>query len=534
MGLAALLQSSARAEHTAFALVRAFRRESTDDAQQELEGFVSPDAWQRMAQSGGDAPRMRLDLLITGRFEAPDDGAGHAELLAFEPEHDPSAITRVRAHVDCLYSADDVGARLAAMLGALSESIGVRCELDGLHELEWAALEPVLRAEATLNQHADAELAAFVHLTRALDEAPSSCFLLARLARLAARLADKGAELAMVQRVLQDAREASEIFSADLACALALVTHARGDTEAAERALREVIAQAPSELRAHALLARIQRERGDLTGARDTLLQIHAPSPEIDNELVLIYAALAMHEPVAQIGFTLFDHGMLAPRGWQALCELAKQDGHETLAGRIVDRLLLDPGPSIEALIVAVGLLARAEPPGIARDQRLAHILARVAHERPAPELRIELVRALGRIGERGRAEQELQPLARGGGALAAAVAEEQLRLEDPESVEAMRATLRAALEVEVDQLERIAERARYFASAHDLWSAHLARVVAERRLGKMQNARDALSAALARWPECPPLLEERERFGDVSSEPEGRMRRWWRQWRGK
>lgn len=80
---------------------------------------------------------------------------------------------------------------------------------------------------------------------------------------------------------------------------------------------------------------------------------------------------------------------------------------------------------------------------------------------------------------------------------------------------------LRAAYHATVEDLDRIAARARTLGAAHDAWSAYLAAGIAERRLERWRAARDALSEAVRLSPGCTPAHMELAGVQVALSEPE-------------
>lgn len=527
VGLAGLVHSSLRAEGTAFVMARAFAgpdaTQQGDAEPRELEGFVSPETWRAMAGRSSDVTQMRVDLLVTGRFEAPEEGSGQAELVAFEPSSG-----HIVAHAESLYSDDDAGAGLLRAVNDLSSALGFdSAALSPLEELGWDAFESTARAETALAgspQHTEEEgqLAALVHYARALDDAPQSAYLATRLAALAEHLfwQPDAALVASTRRALAAIRS----DSVDLACARAVGEAACGEPERAAELLRQVTLRAPEQPRAYALLSRLARERGDLTSALELLVradeQVAQDHPVLDNERGLVFLDAGRVEEAASVLFTLLDHGVLSRLGWLRLLELARQPNQEALAGRIVDRILVDPGPSVDALVQALELIAYAEPAGVARTERARELALRaLRHDRRRPELRVGIAHSLIELGERALALEELRAVLRSapGSASAALASELLLSVEEPEVCESIRAALRAAQSAEPAALEQIAERARHFARNHDVWTAHLACAVAERRRERFDAAREAITRGLASTPTCPPLLEERERIEQLS-----------------
>lgn len=531
VGLAGLVHSSLRAEGTAFVLARAFAaadpsQDSPPSVARELEGFVSPEGWKAMSGRSSDLTQMRVDLLITGRYEAPEEGSGQVELVAFVP-----ATGHIVAHAESLYSDDDAGAGLLRAVTELAHGLGFDASaLAPLEELGWDAFESMARAETALAgspQHTEEEgqLAALVHYARALDDAPTSELLATRLAALAEHLfwQRDPTLVASARRALGSIKS----DSIDLACAVAVGEAACGEPERAAELLRQVTLRAPSEPRAHALLARLARERGDAEAALSFLVTADAcvtrDHPLLDNERGLVFLDAERPEEAAAVLFTLLDQGFLSRTGWVRLLELARRPGQQALAGRIVDRILVDANPSVDALVQALELIAHAEPPGVARTERARELALRaLRHDRRRPELRVGIAHSLIELGERELALEELRAVLRlaPGSAPAALATELLLSVEDPEVSEAIRAALRAAHHADPAQLEQIADRARHFARKHDVWTAHLACAVAERRRERFDAAREAVTRGLDSTPACPPLLEERERIEQLSGGP--------------
>ena len=535
VGLAGLIHSNLRAQGTAFVLARAFAgAESAEAADappggsmgRELEGFVSPATWKAMSGRSSDLSQMRIDLLVTGRYEAPEEGSGQAELVAFEP-----ATGRIAARAESLFSDDDAGAGLLRVVQDLATELGFDAtELAPLDALGWEAFESTVRAEAALvgspeRTEDENQLAALVYYARALDDAPESAFLATRLAALAEHLFGQQDKtlIASARRALASVQS----DSIELACSVAIGEAASGEPERASELLRLVVARAPTEPRGYALLARLARERGDVEGALAHLVtadeRVNRDHPLLDNERGLVFLDAGRPEEAAAVLFTLLDVGLLARPGFLRLLALARSDGHAALAGRIVDRILADPTPSADALVQALELIACAEPPGLSRSQRVRALAMRaLGHDQRRPELRVGIAHALLELDERALAQDELRTVLRQapGSAPAALASELLLSIEEPDVTESIRAALRAAHQEDPSQLAQIAERARHFASKHDVWTAHLACAVAERRRERYDAARQAVLRGLASCPSCPQLLEERERLDELCDSP--------------
>ncbi len=495
-----------------------------------------------MAGRSNDRTQMRIDLLVTGRFEAPEEGSGQAEVVAFVP-----ATGEIAFHTEALFSDHDAGAGLVQLLQELAATLGFEAgDLAQLAALGWEPLESTLRAEAALagspsRSEEEGQLAALMHFSRALGDAPTSGFLATRLAALAEHLfwQRDPAMIATAQRALSSHPSTGY----ELACAAAVGEAAAGHAELAATSLRTLVQNAPEEPRAHALLARLAREGGDHDAALEILNAAadHVPQhPLLDNERGLALLNAKRTDEAASMLFTLFDVGLLSHIGWLRLLELARSQGHEALAGRIVDRVLGDPNPSADALSQALELLAHAEPPGVARTERARELALRVLrHDRRRPELRVGMAHTLIELGDTELALDELRAVQRLAptSAPAALAAELLLAIQDPAACESIRAALRAAHAADPAQLAQIAERARWFAKKHDVWTAHLACAIAERRQGRIEAAREALDRGLATAPTSPALLEERQRLEHVHDAPEERstfssqLKRVWQRW---
>lgn len=526
LGIAALAQGSLRARHANLALLRAYGQRPGDLSPQLLEGFFSPSSWQRLMNRPGDHAAPKVDWVVTGRFEPAQADVGQAELVVFEPR-----TGALLAHSEALYGPEEAGEGLWRLLEGLSPLLELDLEeLRGLRELEWSSLEHALRAEAVLAEGGgDAELAAFVYYARAVEEAGELAFLRARLTQLGEHLCMNKIGVDTVSRALSSLSPA-----ADTDCALAAASFARGESEAALGALAATVEREPQSARAVGTLARLSRLAGEPLAALQVLDAAMARGlgePRLDNERLLALIEAERVEEANELGLLMLEIGSLRPIGLTALFQLARAPGFGALAGTLVDRALMNPACEAELLVASVGLLGLAEPPGLARDVRLDKLLHSL--EAQGSPLSVPLARALAEIGEPERAARELQALLQRGGAAQAAAAEELLMLSDPEVATAIRATLRAAHDSEGEVLERIAERARHYASVHGVWTAHLAYIVAERRLGHLERAHVALEQALASWPECPPLLEERAGLPPPPpAPPPGRVSRWWSKFR--
>jgi tetratricopeptide (TPR) repeat protein len=520
LGLAALFHglSSIDGQSVGIAQLEARPREDRGEAGGvppggPLETFLPPEAWRELAAQSG-TPK-DVSVVVTGAFEPPSDGKGMVHVLAFDA-HDGSMRARVEAHVDAaragesiLAAFDDVWTKVGGDLG-LVRDIG---------DLGWDALESVLLAERCVlvdpsRRRPYDRLAALAHLGRAVGDAPEARFPAGRLAALAletagaapfdARLAE--AALRTLDRAALDAPLHIDLLEANAALHVRL-GHA-GEGEARASAALE---RAPERARLYAILSEARRAQGDLDGA---LQAVDAGLRKVrDDGLLATERGVVLRErgdvQAAETGWRrVLASDSVYPPAYVHLASLAADKHDLLLAQALVDAALSAGHAHPDVLRRAIQLAVATEADGLPRAARVEK-LATVLLSRSPADAWAELVLGQARLrtGERRAAVESftrvmaLAPAS----ALAAEAARERLACSDPDASLAVEAVLRAAQTAPEEDLEGVAARALSLARAHGVWTAELARGVAEKRRGRKSAARAALSEAVRLSPGATP-----------------------------
>lgn len=515
LGLAALVHGFSQIEGHGVGLAQLHARKKDKDeenAPSPVEAFVPPHAWRDLA-GAGNAPA-EVTVVVTGAFEPPSEaGRGLIQVLAFDAKSGS-----VRAKAEAALDDAHAGAGIVAAFDDVWKQVGGELGmLRDLGELDWDALESVLRAERcalhdpTRGGPHD-RLAALLHLGRAVGDAPDARFPVGRLAQMALETAVNApanpklaqAALRALDRAGQDAPAQIEIAEATAALEIRL-----GRARDAERRLNAAIAMEPKRGRLYALLAQALRARGDRDGAltalqvgqeaapNDALIScergvVHAERGEVDRAVHAWRAALA-REPLHPIAFA-------------NLAGLATARGDLGLAQSLVDSVLQAKDAPADVLRRSIQLVLATEPEGIARAARVSH-LARALFDRAPDDVgaALALGRSLAQLGDADEARgllAKIEALAPGSPA-AAEAQRARFALDRPLDARAIDDVLRAAVQSEPLELNDVAVRARRLALAHKSWPAWLATAIAERRLGRAADAKVAAEATLKLAPGC-------------------------------
>ncbi|MFO0674942.1 MAG: tetratricopeptide repeat protein [Polyangiaceae bacterium] len=523
VGLAALLHGSVQVEGQALALAQLHARPKEGDGPVDptpVEAYFTPESWRELA-GHGNAPT-DLAFVLTGAFEPPEFGKGHIELVAFE-----AGSGHTRARFDGTLDGPTAGATLTAVLEGLFSKLGVSLgPIEAIRDLDWDALESVLRAER--NALVDPargvshdRMAALMFLGRAVGDAPTCPFPAGRLANLAvetvlatapdARAVD--ATTRTLERALADAPA-----QIDLVEALATVLARQGRLDESESRARELIRRSPDRVRGYALVAGACRARGERA---DALHVLDAGLARLPDEPTLLtergVLAEELGDPSAAKAYfrrALAAHPTFPPAFLElARCATASVD--VDTAAKLVDDVLGSPdGRGVHPAVLhrAIHLAMALEPEGLPRSSRVAAIARKIlAVAEDDPWGHFFLARALSEMGERAEAKEHLLAVERiiPRTPLGAEAMRGRFSLEEPEAAYELETTLKATESVPKDDLVSLVARARRIALAHDVWFAYFVLGVAERRRGQFAAAKAALGAALVIAPGASPVLAE-------------------------
>jgi len=520
IGLAALVHGFTQLDGGSVALAQLTARRKGDATRNHaspVETFLPPSAWRDLSQSGDTPPG--VTLVVTGSFEPPAVGAGHLQLLAFDAR-DGRTLSRVEAHLD----GDHAGGALLDAFEEMWRSVGGELGvLRDLRDLPWEALESILLAErCALHDPARGgphdRLAALMHLSRAVGDAPEAKFPAGRLAAIALEMAlgspvDAGiasAALRTLTRAAIDAPTQPEIFEACAALHLRL-----GSYEDAEKMALGAIERDASRGRVYALLSESRRARGDLAGAAAAAergLDVTPDEAALYNELGMIRVAEGDLTAARAAWRAAQERDPTFPPAFANVADLALKDADPLAAQRLVDAALAARSAHPEVLRRAIFLALAAESEGLPRAARVAELarglLARIPNDAWGAMM---LGRSLAQLGEREEAIARLKSVETSArdGTLGAEAQRMRFSLEDPASALELEAVVRAALGATLADVPVIAARARRLAEQHAVWLAPYALGIAERRLGNWPGARRAFEAALVHSPgACPVRLE--------------------------
>jgi tetratricopeptide (TPR) repeat protein len=519
LGLAALLHGFVQIDGRSVALAQLHKREPSaegDDAKPAqavpVEAFVPPSAWRDLAGAGNAPAEVRV--VVTGSLEPPSGGRGHIQLLAFDPKDGAT-----RAEVELPFEGAHAGQALFDAFSQVCSSVGGELGmLSDIRDLEWDALESVLRAERCALHDPQRggphdRLAAMAHLGRAIGDAPDARFPAGRLATIALDAAMAGGAAQRDPRLGQAAlralvRAADDAPAhVDLVEAMAALHVRLGDAREAERRLNAAIARAPDRPRLYALLSEALRSRGDSDAALSALQAglEHVPGDALlETEQGIVRAQRGEHALAAESWERVLAREPAHGAAFANLAALATSTKDAAVAQRLVDGALAAPAAPPDVLRRAVQLALATEPEGLARASRLAKLGKALAAAAPEdPWAALIHARALSQLGESQAALSELSRVT----ALApgSAVESEAQRLrfaiEDPAGALELESAFRAACAAEVPALDDIAARARRLALTHGVWTAWVAAAIAERRRLRWHAAREAAEAAIRTSP---------------------------------
>lgn len=527
LGLAALVHSFAQIDGESVALAQLLARKpavAADDPGVDaapeanpVEAFVPPHAWKDL--TGTTATPPGVSFVVTGAFEPPIDGRGLIQLLVFEANNG-----RTRARVEAQVDGENAGrAVIEALEEAWSQLDGELGTVRDIGDLSWEALESVLRAERCalhdpLRGGPHDRLAALVHLGRAIGDAPDASFPASRLASLALdvaiatpgdpKLAD--AAIRALQRATLDAPGNTDLIEAVAALHLRI-----GNADEAERCARDGIARDPDRPRLYALLSEARRSRGDLPGALAAIEDglVHGGTdPLLMTERGIVLAERGNLEEAERALRMVLDDRPLYPPAFTNLASLVMDRRDAVAAARLVDEALALGAAHPDVLRRAIQLSLATEPEGIARASRVSRLASALVERTPQdPWANLVLARAHVLLGDRISGArrllrvEEIAPAS----SLASEAQRGRLALEEPQVAAEIDAVLRAAYHAPADDLDTIAARARKLAALHDVWPAHFAVGIAERRLERWRPARDAFAKAIACSPGCTPAHME-------------------------
>ena len=519
LGLAALLHACIQVDGGGLALAQLHGRKrdappSTPPA--PVEAFVPPAAWKEIAGRGETPPG--VEVVLTGAFEPPVDGHGAIRFVAFDAT-DGHERARIEAQLDGLHA----GASLVGAVEQLGQRLGGHIgALGALRELEWDALESVLRAERCalhdpLRGGPHDRLAAMLHLGRAIGDAPSGRYAAGRLASIALEAASSGgldarmgqAAARALARALDDVRldEQEATARAELVEALAAIELRQGHARDAEARLNAAIAATPSRARPYALLSQSLRTQGQLDAALAVVQAGQAASggdPTLSAERGVILAARGNPAGAAVAWREAMARDPVHPTAFTSLALLALRTGDGSTAQWLVDAALASPRAHPDVLRRSIQIAMATEAEGIARASRVARLCERLLEMIPAePWASLALSRLRLVLGDAVQGRAGLLAIEKGmpGSAAAAEATASRFALDHPSVELEVQSALRASQSASTADLPDIAARARRVATLHGAWPAWVAAAVAERRMGRWAAAKSALDQALEAAP---------------------------------
>ncbi|HQY61533.1 MAG TPA: tetratricopeptide repeat protein [Polyangiaceae bacterium] len=517
VGLAALIHTFARVEGESVALAQLLTREPGAEAR-AVEALVSPATWRELS---GRAPSEgeRVSVVLTGVLEPPLDGRGHLQLVAFD-----AATGRRRAEQEVSLDAETAGASVLRAVESLCEELsGEASQLADLAELDWEALEGVLRAERCILHNPlrggpHDRLAALLHLGRAVADAPGTRLPASRLASVAldAVLAQPtdtkvaAASLRALERAIDDAPT-----HPDLREAAAALRHRAGDHDAAEAHVLAALETHPERPRLYALLSEARRGRGDLAGAEEAIDRGLARCP-LEPSLLTERGALALARGEPDVARARFSEALERAPGHPAallsLLEMGARSSDPALLEEVAFRACAVEGVPVDVLrrtLRLYGGLASGSAPRAAAERAgcLRRLAERVVRDGPDPWAELTLARAELELGldESARAHLSRVEASAPDSALAAEARRARFALDHPQTARDLEEVVREAPTQTRDELAASTERARALASENDVWTAHFALGLVERRRERWEQARAALELALAKSPGATP-----------------------------
>jgi tetratricopeptide (TPR) repeat protein len=512
LGLAALLHTCVHLEGSGLAIAQLHGKrkdEPEGTAPSPVEAFVPPAAWQDIAGRGETPPGVAV--VVTGAFEPPLDGHGTIQLLAFDAR-DGKERARIDAALDGAHAGaslvgafEQLGARLGGELGALG----------AVRELEWDALESVLRAERCalhdpLRGGPHDRLAAMLHLGRAIGDAPLARYPAERLAAMALETAmgaalDAKLAAAAVRALARAVEDAPN--SLELAEGLAALEVRLGQARDAERRLNAALALAPERTRLYALLSQALRAQGNLDAALAAVDSAPAGAGGdglLTTERGVVLAARGDFLAAAAAWRTALAGDPVHPAAFTNLAALALRDGDHVTGQTLVDAALASSRAHPDVLRRAIQLALATEAEGLARASRVARLCGRLLEMVPDdPWASLALARSQAVLGEVAAARVRLAGIEQSvpKSAPAAEAQTARLAIDEPAVHQEVQRVLKAAQTATPAELEGVAARARRVATLHASWPAWVAAAVAERRRGRWVAARGALEVALEMAP---------------------------------
>jgi len=481
-----------------------------------VETFLPLQAWRDLS-SRGEAPP-NVHLVVTGAFESPALGPGQVQLVAFDPR-DGETRAVVEAHVDSARAGE-----------ALLEAFGDFCrKVDGdlgnmrdIGDLEWDALESVLRAERCLTYDIRRSApydrtAALVHLERAVEDAPASRFPAGRLAALAIEAVVNGRDERLAGAAMRALRRAllaapQHLTLLETSAALRVRT---GDRAGAEEDALAAIAIDPARPRPYGILSEARRRLSNFDGAlaaAERGLEVCPSDPVLLTERGVCLHRAGDARGAREALERALQSSPPFPGAFVNLAGVAVEAKDAVYAQSMVDRALAwrptHPDISRQAIMLACLL----EPEGVARSARIVALASAILEQLPADGwAALMLGRAQAQLGERDSALAALR-LAEAcapGTHVAAEALRERLPLENPDLAVEVESVVRGASTADEADLPTIAARAKRLGDLHELWIAHYALGVAQRRLAAWEPARAAFERALSLAPGSPDLMLE-------------------------
>lgn len=526
LGVAALLHAFSRVEGRNMALAQLLSREREGAEPRPVEAFVSPSAWRDLA---GTAPnRDEVSLVVTGQLEPPVDGRGTLRVVVFEP-----GSGSVVADEEGSLGDDEAGRDVIAVLSRLGDAVSLDLGAAGdIVGLGWDALESVLFAERCILHNplrggAHDRLASLVHLERAVSEAPEAPLPAGRLAAVALdlvlsspddeRLA-AAAERALV-RAVGDAPEHPSLHEA-----LGALHMRRGAIDAAEAHVLAALERDPHRPRLHVIAAEARRARGRHAEALEGLDRalVHCP----DDPLVLTERAVTLLESgdkaaaLQGLGAVLEAHQGFPP-ALMTLLGIATRDADRALVEKLACEAAACPDLPAEVARRVLRLLtnvagdAQKSPESLEnslaeheRAECMVRLASRIVAEGTDAWAELTLARAKVGLGDLVAARGHLanvESLAPAS-ALAAEACRTRFAIEQPGVARELEDVVRAVFSPDdAADLAALTARAKTLAVANDIWTAHFALGMAERRRERWQEARAALEAAVERSPGATP-----------------------------
>jgi tetratricopeptide (TPR) repeat protein len=512
LGLAALMHVCLPLGGSGLAIAQLHGRRNDDpegSPPTPVESFVPPAAFKEMA-GRGQMPTS-FAMVLTGAFEPPFEGHGAIQMLVFD-----AADGKERARIEAPLDGVHAGASLVSAVEQLCARVGGDLGVFGaMRELEWDALEGVLRAERCvlrdpLRGGPHDLLAAMLHLGRAIGDAPAASYPCQRLAAIAleaamgspldARMAASAARA--LARAVEDAPSRMELVEAFAALEVRL-----GRARDAEKRLNAALAVTPERVRLYALLAQALRAQGNLDAALaalDSAPPVGDGDGLLDTERGVVLAARGDLAGASEAWRKALLRDPVLPAAFTHLAALAMHAGDAETGQSLVDAALGAHRAHPDVLRRAVTLALATEGEGIARASRVRRLCGRLLEIVPEEHwAALAMARAEAALGEVSAARVRLTALDQvtPESAVGAEAQLTRLSIEEPEVHEDIQRMMRAAQSTEPEGLEQVAVRARSLATLHPSWLGWVAAAVADRRRGRRDAARAALEVALEMAP---------------------------------